>query len=243
MVELGLGLISIGRPWGHRGELPPSHDQALALLEAAVSLGIRFFDTAPAYGASEALLGRFVSRIGAARERLSVATKMGESWDAASGASTVDHSYPALKASIDASLERLGRIDLLQVHKSTAQNLVSPDVARAVEYARSCGIRQFGASVSDLAAAKAATRSDWCSWLQFPFNRANTALADIFPLARAKAMKAIINRPLAMGQIDATEEAFAFVRNQDFSGVVLTGTKSIAHLRANYSAFSLSARR
>jgi aryl-alcohol dehydrogenase-like predicted oxidoreductase len=234
MVELGLGLLSNGRPWGHRRESPPTESDALALLEQAVSLGIRVFDTAPAYGASEAILGRFLRR----NYRAFVATKMGERWDAASGASTVDHRYESLKRSIDRSLELLGRIDLLQVHKATAENLHSADVARAVEYARGCGIAQFGASVADLAAAEAASKTGWCSHLQFPFSRANTALAPIFPLARQSGMKLVINRPLAMGQIPAASEAFGFIRSQDFSGVVLTGTKSIAHLIENHAAFS-----
>lgn len=238
MIELGLGLLSIGRPWGHRREPPPTENAALALLEAAVSVGIRIFDTAPAYGASEAILGRFLARVGPARDALFISTKMGESWDPATDTSTVDHRFDALKASIDASLERLGRIDLLQLHKSNAASVLSADVARAVEYARGCGVRHFGASVSDLAAADAAGRTSWCSYLQFPFNRANTALADIFPLARTKGMKLVINRPLAMGAIAARADAFAFVRDQDFSGVVLTGTKSIVHLRENYAAFT-----
>jgi len=238
VIELGLGLLSIGRPWGHRRESPPPEDAALALLEAAVALGIRVLDTAPAYGASEAILGRFLSRPGAARDSLFISTKMGESWDPATGDSSVDHRYDALKASIDASLERLGRIDLLQLHKSTAQALVSPDVARAVDYAFSRGVRHFGASVSDLAAAEAATRTPWCSYLQFPFNRAHTTLSDIFPLARKKRLKLLINRPLAMGAIAASADAFAFVTQQDFTGAVLTGTKSVAHLRENYAAFT-----
>jgi aryl-alcohol dehydrogenase-like predicted oxidoreductase len=238
VIELGLGLLSIGRPWGQRREPPPPEDIALALLETAVSLGIRVFDTAPAYGASEAILGGFLARIGAARDTLFISTKMGESWDAASDTSSVDHGYGSLKASIDASLDRLGHIDLLQVHKSNAPALLSADVARAVEYARSCGVRHFGASVSDLAAAEAAGRTSWCSYLQFPFNRASAGLADIFPLARKTGMKLLINRPLAMGAIAASADAFAFVTDQDFSGVVLSGTKSIAHLRENYAAFT-----
>ncbi|MGH8690839.1 MAG: aldo/keto reductase [Burkholderiales bacterium] len=235
MIELGLGLVSIGRPWGYRRGLPPPESDALALLAQAVSLGIRFFDTAPAYGASEAILGRFLRR----NDRpVLVATKMGEWWDSASGASTVDHRYESLARSIDRSLELLGRIDLLQVHKATAENLVTPDVARAVEYARACGIGHFGASVTDEAAAAAAIRTGWCSHLQFPFNRANTGLAPIFPLARASGLNLVINRPLAMGELPATAEAFGFIRSQAFSGVVLTGTRSVAHLVENHAAFT-----
>lgn len=205
------------------------------LLEKAVSLGIRFFDTAPAYGASEAILGRFVRQ----NDHVFVATKMGEWWDAGSG-STVDHRYESLKRSIDGSLELLGRIDLLQVHKATAENLCSGDVARAIEYARACGIVHFGASVADVATAEAASRTGWCTHLQFPFNRANTSLAPIFPLGRANGLKLLVNRPLAMGGIPSSADAFGFIRSQDFSGVVLSGTKSIAHLTENHAAFHAS---
>lgn len=233
MVALGLGLLSIGRPWGVRPEAPPPEDAAIELLHRSVALGIRFLDTAPAYGSSEAILGRFLR---ACHARMYIATKMGEWWDGET--STVDHRYDALKRSIDRSLELLGRIDLLQIHKSTAGNLRSSDVARAVEYARRCGIREFGASVSDLEAARAAADSGWCSYLQFPFSRANTALAAVFPLARERGLKLIVNRPLAMGALGATAaEAFAFVRAQQFRGVVLTGTKSIRHLSENVAAF------
>ena len=239
MVELGLGLLSIGRPWGVRPEPPPTERAAFELLQKAVDLGIRFFDTAPAYGASETLLGRFLE---SSRREVFVATKMGESWDPAAGRSTVNHSYDALKRSVDRSLELLGRIDLLQVHKSTAENLRSADVARAIEYARSCGIRAFGASVSDLAAAEVAAGAGWCSHLQFPYNRANTKLAPVFDLGREHRLKLVVNRPLAMGELSETvAQAFRFVRDRQFEGVVLTGTKSLAHLAQNHAAFHASA--
>lgn len=237
MVELGLGLLSIGRPWGHRREPPPPESQAVALLEKAVALGIRFFDTAPAYAASEAILGRFLRR---ADKPITVSTKMGEHWDAASGASTVDHQYESLQRSIDRSLELLGRIDLLLVHKATAENLASRDVQHAIEYARSRGVASFGASVSDLAAASAAMRAPWCSYLQFPFNRARTELEPVFALARERGVKLVINRPFAMGQIPAGADAFAFIRSRHFAGVVLTGTKSPVHLAENHAAFHAS---
>lgn len=232
MIELGLGLLSIGRPWGRRREPPPSEADALALLESATALGIRFLDTAPAYGESEAILGRFL------RESCAtpfIATKMGEFWEGER--STVDHSYEALRRSIDRSLERLGRIDLLQIHKATAENLATEDVLRAIAYARSCGVRKFGASVADLEAAQAAIRTEWCSWLQFPFSRANTTLAPIFELARKTAIKLIINRPLAMGELRPSADAFAFIRDMRFNGAILTGTKSMAHLIENHAAF------
>ena len=208
------------------------------LLEKAVALGIRFFDTAPAYGASEAILGRFLRNAG--KTTAFVSTKMGEWWDPANGASTVDHCFESLKRSIDRSFELLGRIDLLQIHKATAENLHSADVARAVDYAKACGIRHFGASVPDVAAAEAASRIGWCSYLQFPFSRANTKLAPVFDLSSRRGLKLIVNRPLAMGEISPTTDAFGFICSQDFAGVVLTGTKSVAHLAENHAAFHAS---
>jgi aryl-alcohol dehydrogenase-like predicted oxidoreductase len=235
MVELGLGLVSIGRPWGVRQEPPPPEGEALRLLEKAVSLGIRFFDTAPAYGESEAILGRFLRRT---RASVFVSTKMGEAWDPATRVSSTDHGYDALRRSIDRSLERLGRIDLLQVHKATADNLASGDVARAIEYAANCGVQSFGASVSDVAAAHAAMRAPWCTHLQFPFNRASLHLESIFDAARGRPVRLIVNRPFAMGRLVTGSDAFRFILERRFQGVILTGTRSVEHLVENHEAFT-----
>jgi aryl-alcohol dehydrogenase-like predicted oxidoreductase len=47
-IELGLGLVSLGRTWGVRDVAPPSEADGTALLQRAITLGIRVFDTAPA---------------------------------------------------------------------------------------------------------------------------------------------------------------------------------------------------
>src|ERR1035441_2622292 len=46
-VQLGLGLISIGRTWGARPVPVPGAAEALAFLEGAYELGLRLFDTSP----------------------------------------------------------------------------------------------------------------------------------------------------------------------------------------------------
>src|SRR5688500_11783367 len=96
-IELGLGLVSIGRAWGHRLAAPPSEGEARRLLESAVKLGVRFFDTAPAYGTSERIFGGFLKTLGDGRANLIVATKMGEHWDSEAGAALTDHSFDALR--------------------------------------------------------------------------------------------------------------------------------------------------
>ena len=96
---LGFGGWAVGgRGWGR------STDQAerVASVRRAFDRGIRFFDTAPTYGVSEALIGRALA---GHRDEIVLATKVGPNDDVA--------------ASLAASLRRLGtdRVDVLQLHE------------------------------------------------------------------------------------------------------------------------------
>lgn len=242
-VDLGLGLVSIGRRWGVRDVAPPSPDAAIALIEAAAAAGIRFFDTAPAYGDSEALLGRALGGGGVDAARVTIATKFGEHWNAETSTAFADHRYDALAASLERSLERLGRIDVLQLHKATVETIASPEVLRAFDRAAEAGIGRFGASVSDLETARLACLCGRYEVLQFPFNATARHLEPVFALLRAHGMRAIVNRPFAMGGLVAEGaargvEAFRTVLAADFDGVVLTGTSSPVHLAENVAAFA-----
>ncbi|MCG7392850.1 aldo/keto reductase [Microvirga sp. ACRRW] len=244
-ISLGLGLLSIGRAWGHRQGLPPTEDDALTLLDHAVAQGVTFFDTAPAYGTSETTFGRFLESQGAKNSHLTIATKMGEHWNAEEQAAFTDHSYDALCRSLDKSFERLGRIDLLQIHKATATALASKDVERAIAYARSNGIDALGASISDLEAARIACSSGAFATIQFPYNQLFTALEPAFAMARDAGMSVLVNRPFGMGQIvpdngdrlHALQSALSFIQKQSFNGVILTGTRSPHHLDESIAAF------
>lgn len=133
-LKLGLGLLSIGRAWGVTQSAPPDEGTAQTLLAKALELGIAIFDTAPAYAESEARLGRFLASLEpSARQGLTIMTKMGEHWDFERGTSFVDHSLDALLRSIDRSLEILGSIDVLQIHKATSDVIAHPDVIAAMD--------------------------------------------------------------------------------------------------------------
>ena len=243
-VQLGLGLIGIGKPWGHAPAPVPSESAAIALLESAFDLGIRYFDTAPSYGdgVSEERLGRFLKRMAAGqRSQVTVATKFGEHWDRAAGVPYADHSFDALRRSLDESLARLGSIEILQLHKTTTQALASAEVARAWEYAQSLGIRRLGPSVSDTESGRLAVEDKRYSVIQLPFNQENQAFSGIIDQAGARGMWIAVNRPFAMGaMVDAgadKREAFRFILERKFRGVILTGTTSAAHLKENWRAF------
>jgi aryl-alcohol dehydrogenase-like predicted oxidoreductase len=243
-VEFGLGLIGIGKPWGFANAVVPNERQALALLERAFALGVRYFDTAPSYGVSEERLGRYLSALTPGeRSQIRIATKFGEHWDTAKGEPFVEHSFDALRRSLDGSVARLGRIDFLQLHKTTPQALGSSDLARAWEYAATLGITAIGASVSDLASAEIAIAGAGYGILQFPYNVAQHTFGDVLERAAARGMKVAINRPFGMGRMlyenrEVTKAgAFAFILEKRFEGVILSGTKSPDHLEENWLAF------
>jgi aryl-alcohol dehydrogenase-like predicted oxidoreductase len=106
MAELVFGTVALGmayglpRPGAHKNAMP-SDAEAEALVERALELGVTTFDTAPAYGESEARLGRILG------ERARVWTKV---------------SGGAFEDSIAASFAKLRRprIELLQWHNWTA---------------------------------------------------------------------------------------------------------------------------
>ncbi len=210
----------------------------------AVDQGIKFFDTAPAYASSESLLGAFLASSPELRHQLTIATKMGEFWEASSATTSIDHSYEKLVGSIESSLESLGHIDLLQVHKASSANILSDGVLRAIDFAESCGINAFGASASDIETVRLACVSGRYRFIQFPFNREDTSLQPAFELAREHSIGILVNRPLAMGKLvedrdkaSAIRAGYDFILNQEFDGWILTGTSSKEHLVENISAF------
>ncbi|MBP2299808.1 aldo/keto reductase [Azospirillum picis] len=245
-LELGLGLLSIGRSWGVRPAAVPGEAEADALLRRALDLGIRVLDTAPAYGGSEAVLGRFLARLpGPQRSAVTVMTKAGEHWDPETGVPFADHGRDALRRSIDRSLGLLDRVDVLQIHKATVEVVDSPGVVAAIDHARGAGVTRFGASVATVDAGLRAIETGLYSFLQFPFSSANRQMLPLLPAMAGAGLRAIVNRPFAMGALvgpdadgDAARSAFAFIARHLADGIVLTGTGKVAHLEANAASFA-----
>ena len=127
------------------------------------------------------------------------------------------------------------------------------DLARAWEVARTAGIPEFRPSVSDLESARLASACGRYQMLQLPLNRQSPQFAGPLEAAGRAGMWAAINRPFAMGQIvveagprqahAARVEAFEDVLSHRFRGVILSGTKSLAHLRENLEAFGEASER
>jgi len=246
-IRLGLGLIGIGREWGFQKSAVPDEKSVREFLEYAYNLGITFFDTAASYGTSEERFGAFLNSLSLEqRNSITVATKFGDHWNSESQSASIDHTFNALKESLDRSLRLLGRIDIVQLHRPNPAALKSEDVLKAFEYARTCGIPVTGASVSDSESGTIACNNDLFSVIQIPFNAQNKKLEMILDLAIIKNKILLINRPFNMGASVHAEgtspevsrtQAFRMIVEKRFKGVVLTGTKSPHHLKENRESF------
>lgn len=245
-LTLGCGLIRIGRIWGVDVKAVPTEKEALTFLEFAFTQGVRFFDTAPAYGLSEIRLGKFLQGLTQQERReVIVATKMGEHWDDVTQTTYVDHSYQALASSVESSMQRLGKISILQLHKASVELLSSETVAQAFSYVQTLGIKLLGASISDIETGLLSCEDRRFSYIQLPYNKERVDLLPVIVKAKQKNKQILFNRPLAMGStvraLDKTQairDAFTFIDETGSSGVLLTGTASVQHLEENINIFA-----
>lgn len=128
-----------------------TQDEALELLAAAHSLGIRTLDTAPAYGEAEATIGR-------CKQRFSVHTKL------ESGRDELE--------SIADTLIRLNveEVDLLYVHDIDAFELDPHSTAQRLERCLQHGARAIAVSLYTIEQMEIALSIPSISAIQFPLN-------------------------------------------------------------------------
>jgi aryl-alcohol dehydrogenase-like predicted oxidoreductase len=154
-----VALPRIGIGTGALGHLytAVSDEQAEATLEHAYEAGIRFFDTAPLYGAglAERRLGRVLRN--KPRQKFVISTKVGRLVDAEgpTGSWHFDFSYDGIMRSFEASLRRLGldRVDILHFHDPDANIEEATDSGvRALRQLRDEGaIAAFGVGMNKAA--------------------------------------------------------------------------------------------
>jgi len=134
----GLGTAALAVPYGApRGERPPpARAEARATIAAALAAGVAFLDTAPAYGAAEAIVGEVT-----AGAPCRIATKLAippAGWAALDDRAARD----AVRRSAEASLRALrrDRLDVLQVHNADPALLDRGVVPAALAELRAEGV-------------------------------------------------------------------------------------------------------
>jgi aryl-alcohol dehydrogenase-like predicted oxidoreductase len=152
--RIGLGLAALGRPGyinlGHAGDLerryevPVMRERAHAVLDAAWSGGVRYFDCARSYGRAEEFLASWLRIRAIAPADVTVGSKWGYAYTAgwkptAETHEIKEHSLERLSQQITESRAILGaHLDLYQIHSATPAS----------------GVLENGAVVERLAALK-----------------------------------------------------------------------------------------
>ncbi len=180
---LGFGCMGISFGYGPA----VSREDGIAIVRAAVDLGVTFFDTAEAYGpyANEELVGEALTSV---RDQVVIATKFGFKFE--DGKQAGLDSRPAhIKAVADASLKRLktDRIDLFYQHR-VDPNVPIEDVAGAVQdLIRAGKVKHFGLSEAGVQTIRrahavqrvAALQSEYSLWWREPEREVQPTLEEL----------------------------------------------------------------
>jgi len=225
--RLGLGLASIGGLFE-----PVSEAQAIATVDQAWDLGVRFFDTAPVYGygRSEVYAGRSLSA--RPRDEFVLCTKVGRLiepggpdtqpiWaDPPPGVGPrLDYSYAGVRRSVEESLERLGmdRVDVVHVHDpEQGFPTAVTDAYRALAELRAegtIGAVSVGVNHGDVAARflrESAAPGPDCVLLAGRYTLLDhSGLAELLPMCRQRGVSVIAagvyQGGLLTGRADATD--------------------------------------
>ncbi len=167
MPELALGTAQLGMDYGVASGGRPSLDDVREILEAALGMGIRCFDTAPAYGESERAIGSFLRE--SAPPVLRIITKIARM---PHGMSPRDL-HAAVFASLGRSRENL-RLDVLDdvlIHSAEDLLHYGQALVDVLEEAIGDGlVRRIGLSVYEPSEAECGAAFGSLTVVQHPFN-------------------------------------------------------------------------
>jgi aryl-alcohol dehydrogenase-like predicted oxidoreductase len=163
------------------------------LLSEALDAGLNIIDTAECYPNSEELIGGAVAD---RRDQFYLFTKCGhpDSYEVA------DWRPESLLSTVERSLRRLktDRVDLVQLHSCSEQDLRNGDVIAALEQALAKGQTRYIGYSGDGSAARFAIECGAFDTLQTSLSIADQEAIDLtLPLARERQVGVIVKRPIA----------------------------------------------
>ena len=231
---LGFGAFKIGRNQGIKYptayELPD--DLAVErLLNGVLDMGLCHIDTAPAYGFSEAQIGRCLRH---RRQEFILSTKVGETF--LDGRSQYDFSTTAIRDSLKSSFEKLQTdvLDLVLIHAPAddVAVLTQTDVVEELLRWRAAGqIRAIGLSGKTTAAATLAL--EWADVLMVEFHQEDVSHREVIQAAARAGIGVLVKKGLASGKLPAAE-AIRFVLQEPGVTNLIVGSLNLEHLRENW---------
>jgi aryl-alcohol dehydrogenase-like predicted oxidoreductase len=154
--------------YGIAGGKAPNVSDAVRLLDDAVQQGVRAFDTAQAYGRSEAVLGEFLSKKTIARSRLKITSKLAP--DALDNRDP-DQWYTVINHHLEQTLHTLNTdyLDAYLFHN--ASYAMRPELLETLSALAKTGkVYQTGVSVYETEEASACIGSPHVTCMQMPFS-------------------------------------------------------------------------
>lgn len=197
---LGLGTAALavpyGAPQGERAAVEPM--AARATIERALEHGVRFIDTAPAYGDAEALVGAAVAGVPGCLIATKVAVPA-QGWASLNDQAARDH----IRVSAEASLHALGRdrLDVLAIHNAEPELIGRAEIGEALGDLRAEGlVRLGGASVYGREAALAAVADEVLQVVQIAMNALDLSFEEqVVPEARRTGTALVVRSALLRG--------------------------------------------
>lgn len=199
------GLDRYGITAPGEGSVDPA--EGIANIHRAVEGGVNFFDTAPAYGRSEELLGEAL----ADHKDCLVATKVPIPENISEKVSdNIDEISQSeltrrVNESLEKSLRRLRRevLDVVQIHNATVHVLEQGKMVSCLERAREAGkLRYIGASVYGEEAALATIRTGKIQIIQIAMSLLDQRMCDkVIPEARTAGLGVLSRSALLKGAL------------------------------------------
>ncbi len=215
---VGLGCMGMSFGYGPAGD----KKEMIALIRAAVDLGITFFDTAEVYGpyTNEVLVGEALAPT---RDKVVIATKFGFRLDRDGKQAGLDSRPDHIKAVAEASLKRLqiDTIDLFYQHR-VDPDVPIEDVAGAVKDLIQQGkVKHFGLSEAGVEVIRrahtvqpvTALQSEYSLWWREPE-------AEILPTLEELGIGFVPFSPLGKGFLTGTIDENTAFDSSDFRNKV-----------------------
>lgn len=201
---IGFGAFKIGRNEGAKYEDAyelPDEDACEELLNRVLDLGIDLIDTAPAYGSSEARIGRHLA---SRRDDFILSTKVGETF--ADGVGRFDFSAEGVRASIERSIRRLAtdHLDLVFVHSSGDDLDIIEHTAvldTLVEHRDRGDLRFIGFSGKTVEGHLRAIDSGVVDCLMVEYHPLDERQSQVIDVATTKDVGVVIKKGLASGRL------------------------------------------
>ena len=209
----GLGCMGMSEFYGTSDE-----GEAIATIHRALEVGVTFLDTADMYGvgANEQLVGKAIA---GRRDQVVLATKFGNVRNEAGDFLGVRGDPEYVRASCDASLERLGvdRIDLYYQHRVDPDTPIEETVGAMKELVEAGKVRYLGlseAAASTIRRAQAvhpitALQSEYSLWTRDPE-------AEILPTVRELGIGFVAYSPLGRGFLSGRFRSREDLEESDF---------------------------